>query len=161
MQDTNFLLQTWSFNPQENDEIEFAMTEQLSHSQAKTERERLQKMPVYFNSLSGTGITYDTLPAKLSVALQKVKGVSTDTRFHKYNGKYYFTDTFHSGDLGIYDPRTDSLSALKYDHRFLEIKDFVLYDITGDNQPEVIIFSVGNVPRDNAISIDIYMLKEV
>jgi hypothetical protein len=161
MQDTIFFLQTWSFNLQEHGEIAFPVTEQLSHGQTQTKRERLQKMPIYFNSLSRTGITYDTLPAKLSVGLQNMKRVSTDTRFHKYNGKYFFTDTFHSGDLKIYDPGTDSVSALKYEYRFLEIKDFVLYDITGDNQPEVIIFSVGNVPRDNAISIDIYMLKEV
>jgi hypothetical protein len=152
-----YYLQTWYFRPNTDNAI--AGTKEIPETEINTQASRMKKMPVSISTLSKTGIIYETLPANVLASLSKQKAVTKETRFHKYDGKYYFTNTYHSGSLYVYDPATDSIETFKYDDNFLEIRDFFLYDITGDKQPEVIIFSEGNVPRENVTSIDIYMIN--
>lgn len=122
---------------------------------------QMKKMAVYFENIVLPGISYVNPPNNIYQILEKKKVVSKTTRFQKFQQAYYFTDFIDNGKFYIYHSDSDSLQTLTYNDReaFFKIKNFFLYDFTGDGQPEIFIFSVGDRSGD-WISIDVYSIKE-
>lgn len=133
---------------------------EISYVDGEKELKRMRKMPLCFNDIEMSNINYLDVPKDVYDNLSKKNVVIKETKFLKYRNKYYFTNTGPSKLFYIYDIQSDSLIIIKnlrqeYD-AYLNLRDFYLYDLTGDSVPEVIIFSDRDFIRDKkVISIDI------
>jgi hypothetical protein len=60
----------------------------------------------------------------------------------------------------VYDPLGDTTTSLDLKHNFFSVTDFFLYDMDKDSNPEIFIFHVGEVPREEIISYSVYSIRQ-
>jgi hypothetical protein len=88
------------------------------------------------------------------------KAITKQTKIQLFRGKYYFIDRSFPKALYVYDSLTNIIKSYDLHDLFSEVTDFFLCDIDNDNEPEVFIFYLGDVPRDYAISYSIYSIRK-
>lgn len=119
---------------------------------------RISAMPIFFKNIDTPNIKYENISAEVNNILAKKGVVINETKFHYYDEKIYFTNRGNSKFFYIYENKTDSLIRLdnlpvKYGGH-LDLRDFFLFDLTGDNNPEIIVLS-GRLPRKELLSLDV------
>jgi hypothetical protein len=114
---------------------------------------------IFMKSLGNPQLTYSSFPKDLGKKQHSFKVLKDKTKTQLFKGKYYFIAKLNSDSINIYNPLNKKMESFTLDTKFFEIRDFFLYDLDKDNYPEIFIFHVGYVPREDAISYTIYSLR--
>ena len=106
---------------------------------------------VKISSIAKPNIKYSTFPKNLGNESELDKIIKAETRTHIFNGDYFFIDQMIPQNITIYNTRTKKIASYNVAEKFREVTGFLLYDIDKDNNPEIGIFHIGNVPREDAV----------
>jgi hypothetical protein len=130
----------------------------ISASEIESVFKSQTQKPYFFQKIGTPNIRYEKLPKKLSTLLSNRKISFTELKGQSFNGKYYFIDPISSTKISVYDLVNNSLFDLDIKDEYFEIKNFFIFDLKADQQPELFIFSSGRRPERDAVGFDVYTI---
>ena len=130
------------------------------YSSLEREISKSDSSVVKISSIAKPNIKYSTFPKNLGNESELDKIIKADTRTHIFNGDYFFIDQMIPQNITIYNTRTKKIASYNVAEKFREVTGFLLYDIDRDNNPEIGIFHIGNVPREDAVSYTIFSIRK-
>ena len=132
-------------------------TRQMSYAIGILTLSKMKSDDVYIDQINEPKLKYNTPPENVYQTLINKNVVTKQTRFMKYNSRYYFTELGASKYFYIYDETTEILYNLDYPTGdYLNLRDFFLYNLSGSDVPQIFLFSDGLISRtEKDIAIDI------
>ncbi len=116
--------------------------------------------PIYLKTIAEPKLKYASLPDSVKRKEFMKKVLNKATKVQSFNGKYYLIDKTFPRTMVVYDPLGDTTTSLDLKHNFFAVTDFFLYDMDKDSNPEIFIFHVGEVPREEIISYSVYSIRQ-
>lgn len=105
-------------------------------------------------------IKYSKLPDSLKKE-KALRGIlKFDTKIHLFKGEYIFLDKLTPRSIFFYNSITKKITSFDISEKYFEVTDFLVYDLDKDDNPEIFIFTIGNVPRGDIVSYTIYSIRK-
>jgi hypothetical protein len=119
----------------------------------------LAKANVKLYSLETPGIIYPLLSEDIKQDSILKPFINEENKVQVYGGRYYFIKSILPTSLYIYDTLNHKLTSFDVHTDFFEIKDFFMYDLDRDEEPEIFILNTGHRSDEEIISYSIYSIR--
>jgi hypothetical protein len=153
-----FTLNKWCFSSEKKSFIS-CFTGKINNEEWVELLKRKNKEKVlHFESLNDPNIEYDRLPMDSSKIYFQQHEIVGKVRGIKFGKRYYFTSFEETGSFYVYNLEDKSFEVLKLGRYYYEIKFFFLFDLDGDNIPEIIFFHQNDIPHDSVITMEVFKI---
>lgn len=120
--------------------------------------ERLKRESLYKLEISSPAIEYSKITPNIQAILKEKELVRAENIYQYYGGKLFFTTKGNSKCFYVFDSLHHSISKLMNPPinygGYIDLKCFVLFDLTGDNNPRIFTIS-GRQVHDDEVSLDV------
>ena len=91
----------------------------------------------------------------------KIDPDNKEVKTVKVGNMLYFINKYHGNTLYVYNLKTGSAYTFDLPDRFFEVTDLFVYDVNKDNDPEIFVFSIGELPREDVRHVTIFSLGTI